>query len=147
VALPLPGDVAAAVDALRRHLSTVHSAEDRQDHACLVCDLASPRCPECEQRPDDMAGEDLDLHTVVEAGTGATAAVAIGCEGYVVAAVRAAALPASAPSAALAPAGTGRARRAPTSLGVAPRREDAPPSEHRDHTSRPIDTTTRGLRT
>jgi hypothetical protein len=80
------------VEALRHHRTEVHGTEGEEHPECLICELASPECMGCEQRTDDMDPEDRDRHVLVDAGTGAAEAVAIGCEEHVAPAVRAAAL-------------------------------------------------------
>lgn len=88
VGLPLPS--MDAVFDLRAHM-TLHDPLGEQA-GCLVCALSSPECPECETRTDDMPAADLALHVTVSLGGGAADVVAVGCEGYVLPAVRAVAL-------------------------------------------------------
>lgn len=96
VGLPLPGP--DGVRALAAHLARHDFASEV---GCLVCALATPQCSECGLRTDDMTPAELALHVTVDVASGgleprtpggAAGAVAVGCEGYVGPAVRAAAL-------------------------------------------------------
>lgn len=79
VGLPVPADLGAALDALIAHVGC-------RTPDCLVCAVAEQSCSECDQHVDDFDADQLADHVVVGAW------VAVGCEDFVTAALRAVAL-------------------------------------------------------
>lgn len=90
VGLPTTDDTQVGVDMFDAHLFDDLPECKAEPTQCLVCALATTRCPECYREADDIEADDPehgDHGHVIMNGF-----VLVGCEGYLLPAARAAAL-------------------------------------------------------